>query len=172
MLKNDSLYNSFICTLSFLYEQTLEKCFGMTPSQKEKLEEIAAEHDKEACKKAQALLELVYQISFPETIEFPEENRSMLTNEILPLKEYFNENIKIYPNPTSSDIYVEFDKDFFDNNGKITIKVNDITGKQLMVKSVNHQWESLDISKLSTGIYVLTIENNGIIIGKQKIIKE
>lgn len=153
-------------------EQTIEKCYSITPPQKEKLEAIAEEHDKEACKNAQALLELVFNISFPETIEFPVEYRSIQVNDNLPLKVTSNENIKVYPNPTSSDIFIEFEKALFDNSSKLTIKVNDITGKQLMTRQVNHQWESLDISILSTGIYVITIENNGIVIDKQKVIKE
>ena len=90
-------------------EQTIEKCFSITPPQKERLEEIAAEHTKEACKNAQALLELVYNLSFPEVIEFPVENRYMIEVNILQLNEDKKSKIKIYSNPAIFDIYIEFE---------------------------------------------------------------
>lgn len=152
-------------------EQNLEKCFGITPPQKEKLEEIAEEHDKEACKNAQALLELVYQLSFPEVIEFPIDSRLVFMENILTAEKAYNHHFKIYPNPASADLFVEFDKEFFEG-GNLNIKLTDVLGKQLINQNITHQWESLEISNLSNGIYILIIEKDGVIVGEKKIIKE
>ena len=43
--------------------------------------------------------------------------------------EFKNENLRIYPNPTFNDIYINADR-----NTIIRIVVNDVTGKQIISK--------------------------------------
>jgi photosystem II stability/assembly factor-like uncharacterized protein len=152
-------------------EMTLEKCFGITPPQKTKLEEIASEYNKEACKNAQSLLELVYKLSFPEVIEFPVENRSLFEVEKINSNILENRSIKVYPNPASDYLYVEIEKELFES-GSLTFSIYDIIGKRLLLIQACSQWESFDVSKLASGTYLLQIDKGDEIIDKIKFIRE
>ena len=79
--------------------------------------------------------------------------------------------INIYPNPTSDYLFVEIETELFES-GSLTFSIYDIIGKKLLSIQARSQWESLDVSKLSSGTYILSIEKNGEIIGKSKFIKE
>lgn len=59
--------------------------------------------------------------------------------------------IKAYPNPVT-DIYN------IETQGKIkSVKVYDVTGKQLLTKDVNEAKSKIDFSKFSSGVYVVTM---------------
>jgi hypothetical protein len=59
-------------------------------------------------------------------------------------------NLKVYPNPSSSDITVELKKD-----GIYTIELIDVTGKAVLVKSTEEEKLNLNINFLSNGVYYL-----------------
>ena len=65
-------------------------------------------------------------------------------------------NFKIYPNPTSGLININFQ---VDKNEKIPIDalLYDISGKLIKTNSLLNQKESLDYSSLSNGVYVLKL---------------
>ena len=76
----------------------------------------------------------------------------------------FLSNTKIYPNPAQNVVNVEVD-------GLNEIEVYDINGRFLLKKQMSENKNSIDISSLSKGIYVLKVSTeNGI--GNFKIIKE
>lgn len=73
-------------------------------------------------------------------------------------------NTKIYPNPAQNIVNVEVD-------GLTEIEVYDINGRFLIKKQMSENKNSMDISSLSKGIYILKVSTgNGI--GNFKIIKE
>jgi hypothetical protein len=75
------------------------------------------------------------------------------------------ENINIYPNPVNDYLYI-----YFDNSKKLFYSLYDISGKLIIDKSILAQ--SIDVSVLDKGIYILEIkdeEGNSI---RKKVIKE
>jgi hypothetical protein len=73
-------------------------------------------------------------------------------------------NIKMYPNPTKNIV-------FFKNTVNATISVVDINGKTILAKQNCLNNESIDISDLKTGIYLVKIENDNNSIIKKLIIQ-
>lgn len=61
-----------------------------------------------------------------------------------------NNDLKVYPNPSSSDITVELKKD-----GIYKIELIDVTGKVVLVKSTEEEKLNLNINFLSNGVYYL-----------------
>lgn len=64
-------------------------------------------------------------------------------------------SIKVYPNPTQDFINISNDKEIS------KIALIDLSGKQVLNKSVNSKNEKLNISHLPKGIYILKVESNG-----------
>jgi hypothetical protein len=64
------------------------------------------------------------------------------------------EQIKVYPNPTSAVLHVDFDHS--DLSG-YTISVKDLPGKVVMSKANLQQKNTLDLSALSKGSYLISI---------------
>lgn len=79
---------------------------------------------------------------------------------------------KVYPNPTSSEINVEFSTP---RTGSVTVKVYDLMGRlaQEQSRTANEgaQKISIDARKLINGVYILEL-TDGITTVKEKIIKE
>jgi len=67
----------------------------------------------------------------------------------------------VYPNPATSEIHIA------GSNG--TVSIADMSGKVLIIKTINN--ETIDISTLSSGNYILSVESNGKT-GKQLLIKQ
>lgn len=79
-------------------------------------------------------------------------------------KNFIITNTKIYPNPTQNIVNIEVD-------GLNEVEVYDINGRFLIKKQMPENKNSVDISSLSKGIYILKVSTeNGI--GNFKIIKE
>jgi len=72
-----------------------------------------------------------------------------------------NNNIIVYPNPASSNIFIDTQ---FDENTVLTMHILDLLGKEIETVNIsissgyNHQ--SIDISHLKNGIYVLSLTND------------
>ncbi|SMC32432.1 M12 family metallo-peptidase [Moheibacter sediminis] len=78
-----------------------------------------------------------------------------------------NDNIsgvEIYPNPTSSVLNIDAKKEI------ISVKLNDVSGKSVLIKKSNAVKEKLNIKHLPKGVYILTVEMKGQTVTK-KIIK-
>ncbi len=61
-------------------------------------------------------------------------------------------NIKSYPNPVKDVFNIEA-------QGKIkSVKVFDVTGKQLLTKDLNEAKSQIDFSRFNAGVYVVTTQ--------------
>jgi hypothetical protein len=76
----------------------------------------------------------------------------------------FGTAIKLYPNPTTGNVNINFDKVL--NGGSIFI--TDMTGKQVYsLDNLTNQVLNIDINHFSKGVYFVKIQNNN----AQKVIK-
>lgn len=73
-------------------------------------------------------------------------------NFVLGLNNNSIQKISIYPNPTADKLFF---KGSFNNNFKVS--VFDILGKKILAKTLNTN-ESLDVSRLNTGIYIIRFD--------------
>ncbi len=78
-------------------------------------------------------------------------------------------NVKVYPNPTSKQLMIEWEKPF--SNHPINIQVFNNLGQSIFVRDVDAgQQIALDVSALKSGLYTIELLQNGII-GQQKFVK-
>jgi hypothetical protein len=79
-----------------------------------------------------------------------------------------NEKLKIYPNPVSDWLNVEFEEDGFH-----TIEIMDITGRVLKYVNSDSKKVRVDLREVDAGTYVVHVkDNNGLVVFKSKVIKE
>ena len=71
-----------------------------------------------------------------------------ITDEVL-----FND-FKAFPNPTADMIHINFSK-----SSDYTMQVSDMNGKILLVKNTNQPDNTLDISSLARGVYLLLLKD-------------
>lgn len=79
--------------------------------------------------------------------------------------------IKVYPNPTNSNLSLEMDELLF-RDGEYSYELYDITGKNLLQQEIFFQTQTLSLYKYNTGIYFLILSKNGIPIDRVKFVKE
>ena len=93
-----------------------------------------------------------------EDFSLPPDNSPSLANcEVLGINDYYENQIKVYPNPATNFIYVKSSL----NLKSLAFEIYDINGR--IVKSgeeLFNQQLSINISDLSSGIYILNINNN------------
>lgn len=75
-------------------------------------------------------------------------------------------NIKIYPNPATNILQIEFK-----TSAKRRITIFDANGKQCITTEIEGLTTSIDISELSKGWYIIKITENNLPTNKIKIIK-
>ncbi|MCI4670568.1 MAG: T9SS type A sorting domain-containing protein [Bacteroidia bacterium] len=63
-------------------------------------------------------------------------------------------NIKVYPNPSSGTIFIESER-----SQSLELHLMDMRGRVLIQKNVNATMNSLDLSTLSRGIYILRMSD-------------
>ena len=89
--------------------------------------------------------------------------------EELSIEVFGENNLKIYPNPAKNILNIET---ISINTGKANLKIFTLNGQELFSKSIEfRQLNQIDISKLSTGIYVIKIENQQIHVSKKLIVE-
>jgi len=129
---------------------------------------------------AQAILSLVFGNKYPEFINLPNgiggtsgARLSNINNETatMPIAEV-NKQFKIYPNPTGGNINV-----YFTTTQKYTlaeVTVYDGTGKLVVTQRVNGNSNicSVNTDILNSGLYLVTLSLDGIVIEKQKLVKQ
>lgn len=93
-------------------------------------------------------------------VPFPISNYSLTTQE-------FNttSNFNIYPNPTNSGFVNITTK----ANTAVTVTVYDVLGKQVLSKTLNNN--TLDVTSLTTGVYILKLNQNGTSTTKRLIVE-
>ena len=74
----------------------------------------------------------------------------------------------IYPNPTDKVLYVQSSTP----NVSYSLKAVDMTGGVIYLRpsSINSNTQSFDVSTLASGLYQVIIEQNGVILAKQKLV--
>ncbi|MDD2200443.1 MAG: T9SS type A sorting domain-containing protein, partial [Bacteroidales bacterium] len=76
-----------------------------------------------------------------------------------------NNEVLIYPNPTSNNITIDFcQSDFY------SLIITDINGKTMLTKNYLSGKTKIDINSLNTGVYLLRIDT-GKRIFREKIVK-
>jgi hypothetical protein len=82
-------------------------------------------------------------------------NRTGLTS-VLPEPKISHQSIVIYPNPTSNNIYIGYASEF---HNKIIYSIIDLRGK--LIQQGNIIDNSIDVSGVSRGVYILKLNING-----------
>ncbi len=82
--------------------------------------------------------------------------------------EFGSNNIKLYPNPTTQILFVGNQSD----NQKTLLKIIDMSGKVVFLKSEYHYGEPIDLSMLETGNYLLVSETVDGKIFRNKFVKK
>ena len=77
--------------------------------------------------------------------------------------ELLNE-FSVYPNPTFNDVTIDFN-----SIGEHTIIVNDVLGNELQNSTTSNESYSVDLSAFESGVYIITVEINGVQTSKQII---
>ncbi|MDD4395141.1 MAG: T9SS type A sorting domain-containing protein, partial [Bacteroidales bacterium] len=78
--------------------------------------------------------------------------------------------LSVYPNPTTSTLTVELSDN--ETSRPIEYLLFDIYGKEIMKGMMNDGQNTINISNLSNGIYLLKVVSDRSLIGTGKIIKE
>ena len=68
------------------------------------------------------------------------------------IEEFSQHTITVYPNPANDLLYVDY-------NGSVDIAIADYTGRLVYTQAKASTSESIDISSLSKGMYIITIQN-------------
>ena len=78
-------------------------------------------------------------------------------------------NLKIYPNPASTEITLEYS---FDDNSIASISIIDMLGSKVLEQQIvgDNNKMNLDISNLANGIYVYSVIKDGEVIDKKKLV--
>ncbi len=101
-------------------------------------------------------------------------NGSASYSEVIAINTNIGPDIQIYPNPTSGDLFIDFNDE---NDGVHTILITDISGKTIVEEielSPDKKTYMIDnFSNVSTGIYIVKVLNNqNEIIKFEKITKQ
>lgn len=88
------------------------------------------------------------------------------TEEVVFLK---GKDIKIYPNPASDYVQVEFPKDFDIGQNVYAVLVSN-TGSISRQEKINASQSQLDLSGITSGVYYLMIRRGNEIVGSKRII--
>ncbi|MDB3907439.1 T9SS type A sorting domain-containing protein, partial [Crocinitomicaceae bacterium] len=84
-------------------------------------------------------------------------NDESFEEEIFEMSE--SDRLEIFPNPSSTEITVSLDTDYL----PVVIRIIDAEGKQVLKQQSMNEEQSLDISRLETGVYfVLVTDQQGL----------
>ncbi|MFN4233822.1 MAG: T9SS type A sorting domain-containing protein [Bacteroidia bacterium] len=76
--------------------------------------------------------------------------------------------IQIYPNPNyNNNISIEFSEY---NNQNYTIRIVDLLGKELFKTSAYGAKHEINSSQIPEGMYIISIESEGVLLKKEKLI--
>lgn len=80
-------------------------------------------------------------------------------------------NVKVYPIPARDILYIELQGERHKNTNRYTAYLCDITGRPLMQGIIENRKQAINLSALSSGIYILRITKDGELIGTYKVSK-
>ena len=80
-------------------------------------------------------------------------------------------SLQISPNPASMQFNVGINGS--NKNDRWTMQITDYLGKSVMQKDINGGGilQSIDISSLDAGVYIVQVMNNGTLLNKKLVIK-
>ncbi len=117
-------------------------------------------------------LQLVYGIKVKETILLPDATGAgkvaSLNDEVLELLP----NIKLYPNPASNVINVEYS---LEENEVASVTISDVTGRVIKTAQLKPKTNvsTLDVTEIPTGVYFISlIKNNSALVNKKIVISK
>ncbi|HNQ00161.1 MAG TPA: T9SS type A sorting domain-containing protein, partial [Bacteroidia bacterium] len=67
-------------------------------------------------------------------------------------------SIRLYPNPTSKDLYIEFDQSVHD---RMLAQIFDYKGSLVIEQTVYGENAKLTVSNLNAGLYMLVVTDSG-----------
>ncbi len=85
---------------------------------------------------------------------------------IVGLEDELQDRVGIFPNPTTDELVITL----LHGGGEVTLV--DYLGRERMRKVLQKEAETLDVRKLETGVYVLSIFQNGKEISRSRVVKE
>lgn len=77
-------------------------------------------------------------------------------------------NMRIYPNPVTSNLQIELPQDI----QRADVFLTDITGKLILQKEIKQGKNTVDMSSLATGMYFIKIADERGMIRTEKVVKE
>lgn len=81
-------------------------------------------------------------------------NTFIIVQQCVGIEEFSRGAVKLYPNPASEFVTVEFKNELLDK----TVELYDGTGKQVMIKTSTESLLNLNISSLNNGIYLMKVK--------------
>ncbi len=100
---------------------------------------------------------LLIEVSDGEFSDSAQVQINVIENSILSIEKLISENIKIYPNPIINNLIIEST-----NNKLITIRIYSLNGEEVFYNDLHSLNNKLDISSLSSGLYILKINMNNV----------
>lgn len=85
---------------------------------------------------------------------------------IVGVSEEEQKTIQIYPNPTSSDLYIDLMK----GSGQAELKLFDSSGREVIVKSLPEGKTVIELDHVSAGIYLLKTYRHGKEVSASRIV--
>ena len=100
---------------------------------------------------------LLIEVSDGELSDSAQVQINVIENSILSIEKLISENIKIYPNPIIDNLIIESS-----NNKRITIRIYSLKGEEVFDNDFHLLNNKLDISSLTSGLYILKINMDDI----------
>ena len=155
------------------FVESTDKALTDAPNQKDKLihlrDNASDIHISNRAKTILSLLESEMEVNDFLLINNGGTRKSVIVDESSP---EINESIKlftttIYPNPTSSSIYLEY---AIQEEGEVKVQIVDLSGK-IMIETTNNPStiNQIDLSSLNKGLYIVKINVNDKLLEVQKI---
>ena len=159
----DSLFVDYYTTLMGIHSSG-RTYLDITAAEEAVVREVAAA-DIPLARKAQNILEFVFEEDFPEVF--------------LPLPSYSEKRVypaplavalKAYPNPVSDRVFFEVEN--IQNASKIVLSLSDINGRQVKQEIVGqgNQRIGINISDLVEGVYIATLHHHEGLLARQKVV--
>lgn len=97
--------------------------------------------------------------------------RTIFIDNTIGFEDFEDSRISIYPNPTSDKLYIDFG---YKRNENLSIKMINVMGSLILNKTIleNQSKIEVDVSKWSSGIYLLRIQGDKSIVFQKEIIIE